>query len=137
MVAGVAPDTRGAGAAGRLLRRIGGRVEAAFLAERERWTLWIPVFLGIGIGIYFALPFEPAPWTGPAALVCSVIMAVTARRNPGLLLLGLVNIWSRTRGMRILSICIMRLMSTVLNFFPFLVSIVMKFTFPMMIRSTM
>jgi competence protein ComEC len=28
--------------------------------ERERWPLWLPVFLATGIGIYFALPFEPA-----------------------------------------------------------------------------
>lgn len=32
----------------------------ALLNERERWALWLPVALGAGIGIYFALPFEPA-----------------------------------------------------------------------------
>ncbi|MGH6879244.1 MAG: ComEC/Rec2 family competence protein [Rhizomicrobium sp.] len=31
----------------------------ALLGERERWALWLPVALGSGIGIYFALPFEP------------------------------------------------------------------------------
>jgi len=34
-------------------------------AERGRWALWGPVTLGIGIGVYFALDAEPAPWTGP------------------------------------------------------------------------
>jgi competence protein ComEC len=29
------------------------------LAERDRWPLWLPVGLGTGIGLYFALPFEP------------------------------------------------------------------------------
>lgn len=28
--------------------------------ERSRWVLWIPVALGMGIGLYFSLPFEPA-----------------------------------------------------------------------------
>ncbi len=38
------------------------------LAERERWLLWLPVALGLGIGIYFALPLEPPLWLGPALL---------------------------------------------------------------------
>ena len=41
----------------------------AALAERERWPLWLPAGLGTGIGIYFALPFEPSfAWAGLAAL---------------------------------------------------------------------
>jgi len=31
----------------------------AFLAERERWVLWVPVGLATGIAIYFSLTFEP------------------------------------------------------------------------------
>lgn len=29
-------------------------------SERPRWILWLPVGMGVGIGIYFALPFEPS-----------------------------------------------------------------------------
>lgn len=29
-------------------------------AERERWFFWVPVFLGMGIGLYFWLPHEPS-----------------------------------------------------------------------------
>ena len=36
----------------------------AFTGERERWPLWLPVLLGVGIGIYFSLPFEPSLWAG-------------------------------------------------------------------------
>jgi len=36
----------------------------ALVGERERWALWLPVFLGMGIGLYFALPFEPPLWAG-------------------------------------------------------------------------
>jgi competence protein ComEC len=38
------------------------------LAQRDRWPLWLPVFFGIGIGLYFALPVEP--WIGLGAIPC-------------------------------------------------------------------
>ena len=46
-------------------------------AERDRWALWLPVGLGAGIGIYFALPFEPPLWSafalaGIGAVVCAI-----------------------------------------------------------------
>ncbi len=49
-------------------------------AERERWALWLPVGLGAGIGIYFALPFEPPLWgafalAGIGAVVCAIAVA--------------------------------------------------------------
>lgn len=32
-------------------------------AERARWILWVPVLIGCGVGLYFALPSEPSlPW---------------------------------------------------------------------------
>ncbi len=40
----------------------------AFLAERTRWFLWVPVLLGAGASVYFALPFEPVPTAGISAL---------------------------------------------------------------------
>ncbi|MBT3360014.1 MAG: ComEC family competence protein [Rhodospirillales bacterium] len=54
-----------------------------FAAERERWVLWLPVFLGVGIGGYFALPVEPAGWLGPAVLGMIVIFAVLFRERIG------------------------------------------------------
>mgnify|MGYP000099990871 CR=1 FL=1 len=39
-------------------------VYQAFIGERERWPLWLPVLLGLGIGGYFSLPFEPPLWAG-------------------------------------------------------------------------
>ena len=35
---------------------------ALFLAERDRWFLWLPVLLGAGIAGYFTLPVEPPLW---------------------------------------------------------------------------
>ncbi|OEJ68000.1 hypothetical protein BEN30_06925 [Magnetovibrio blakemorei] len=34
------------------------------MVERDRWPLWFPVLLGLGIGLYFSLPFEPPLWFG-------------------------------------------------------------------------
>jgi competence protein ComEC len=46
---------------------ISSAFSVALLRERERWPLWLPVWLGAGIGIYFALPFEPQlAWAGVA-----------------------------------------------------------------------
>jgi competence protein ComEC len=50
------------------------------LAERDRWPLWLAPGLGAGIGLYFALPSEPALWTAIGALVIAVCCAVAARR---------------------------------------------------------
>ena len=33
-------------------------------AEGERRLLWLPVFFGAGIGVYFALTVEPPLWPG-------------------------------------------------------------------------
>ncbi len=47
---------------------------SAVLAERERWALWLPVALGIGVGVYFALPVEPPLWIG----LCAAVAALAA-----------------------------------------------------------
>lgn len=49
-------------------------LEAAFAAEHDRWILWLPVLIGLGIAIYFALPVEPVPWLGLVA--CTAVVAV-------------------------------------------------------------
>lgn len=41
-------------------------------AERGRWMLWLPVAMGLGIAIYFALPSEPPMWLGPALAVAGL-----------------------------------------------------------------
>jgi len=56
------------------------------LAERERWPLWLPVGVGIGVALYFALAREPAIWVGPAGLGAAAALAVLGRRRVALLL---------------------------------------------------
>lgn len=54
-----------------------------FVAERDRWALWLPVLLALGVGLYFALPAEPPPWLGSPLLasVFAILMAAAWRRN--------------------------------------------------------
>jgi competence protein ComEC len=54
---------------------------ARFLAERERWALWFPVLMGIGIGIYFWLPSEPPAWIGESALALGVAALIAVWRG--------------------------------------------------------
>ncbi|MFZ2007572.1 MAG: hypothetical protein WAV02_20975, partial [Stellaceae bacterium] len=42
------------------------RLAEALAAEGDRRILWLPVFFGGGIALYFALTVEPPPWLGPA-----------------------------------------------------------------------
>ena len=56
---------------------------ANLLAERERWLLWLPVGLGAGIAIYFALPLEPPLWLGATGLLlATLLLAWSAWRLP-------------------------------------------------------
>jgi competence protein ComEC len=42
---------------------------ARLLEEHERWVLWLPVGLGLGIALYFGLRVEPPAWLGPTGLL--------------------------------------------------------------------
>jgi competence protein ComEC len=53
-----------------------------FAAEGERRLLWLPVLFGTGIGLYFALTFEPPLWLGPVAMVACGGATAALRRHP-------------------------------------------------------
>ena len=56
-------------------------VSDVFAAERSRWALWLPVWFGAGIAIYFLLSEEPAWWAGPTALIAALAAAAGTRRR--------------------------------------------------------
>ena len=55
-------------------------------AEQERWFLWMPVLLGLGIGLYFSLPSEPHVLTALAPLAIVLALLPAAPRRMGVML---------------------------------------------------
>ncbi|MGH6870997.1 MAG: ComEC/Rec2 family competence protein [Rhizomicrobium sp.] len=62
--------------------RAPGWLVRSFLAERERWALWLPVALGAGVGLYFALPVEPSFGLGAAIGIAGVLCGGAAVLGP-------------------------------------------------------
>src|ERR1700739_2140823 len=50
-------------------------------AEGERRPLWVPVFFGAGIGVYFLLKVEPPLWPGIATAIAGVGVVIAVRRH--------------------------------------------------------
>ena len=63
---------------GRLLAALAERLAA----ERHRHLLWLPVFFGAGIGVYFALRVEPPLWPGLIAASAGAVVSLAMRRHP-------------------------------------------------------
>ena len=55
--------------------------------QAERWSLWTPVAMGLGAGLYFTLSREPQAWVALAMLPVAAVLAIAATR------------WSRGRAM--------------------------------------
>ena len=60
--------------------RLCGTLADRLAAEGERRLLWLPVFFGAGIGIYFLLKVEPPLWPGIAAVIAGVGSVIAVRR---------------------------------------------------------
>ena len=63
--------------------RLHRRVQQLYADESRRFVLWLPVCLGLGIWVYFALPFEPPPLWGLAWLVPLGLIAAGLARRAG------------------------------------------------------
>ncbi len=66
-------------------------IGSLFAGERDRWSLWLAVAIGVGVGLYFSLPHEPPSWRGiPVAgaggLVLATLAAFLGRGRPALTL---------------------------------------------------
>jgi competence protein ComEC len=58
--------------------RLGLHFKDAARSERHRWPLWLPVMLGVGAGIYFALPAEPPLFLGIGLFVMAMVAGTAA-----------------------------------------------------------
>ena len=70
--------------------RLRAAIAALALADRDRWILWLPAALGLGVAVYFQAPEEPPVWIAPAvlgsALVATLALGRTAALFPLLLM---------------------------------------------------
>jgi competence protein ComEC len=65
-----------------LPRLAAGSLRRALLAERERWALWLPVALGVGVGFYFALSSEPRLSFAVGLGVAGILTGIAAATSP-------------------------------------------------------
>ena len=56
----------------------------SFIEEQTRWIALVPILFGIGIGIYFALPFEPKYWVTLLIIEFLLFVFYLLRRNTAL-----------------------------------------------------
>ncbi len=74
------------------VRRLGLSVLDLVGRERDRWALWVPVLMGIGIGLYFSLKVEPpllTALTGPAVIAALLALLWRLKVGGGYIALGL------------------------------------------------
>ena len=65
----------------RLLGKVIAYLKYNFTAEQSRWLVWIPFLLGVGIALYFALPFEPNYWWSLGALEATLLLFYALRHK--------------------------------------------------------
>ena len=73
-------------------RRLLDRTLSLFLAEADRWFLWIPVCFGLGIAVYFQLSFEPATWAALLLLAAALLPVLLCRTRAACLPLALAGL---------------------------------------------
>lgn len=62
-------------------RSLTERIRAALEAQSERWPLWTPVCLALGIAAYFWLPREPSLYAALAPGVAGIAFVLLTRRG--------------------------------------------------------
>lgn len=63
------------------IRALPEMIVAGWRADTDRYFLFVPVLMGVGIGTYFALPVEPPLWL--SALTAPLVIAWLATRASG------------------------------------------------------
>ncbi len=67
-------------------------------SQRQNLILWAPVVLAGGVGLYFALPFEPPLWAGRALTMAAILWLVLAWRLSKLLRLAMLALFFLNLG---------------------------------------
>src|SRR5215470_15638105 len=66
------------------LRRWRTGLGDVFEAERDRWLIWVPVLLGLGVAGYFLASQEPKLSSGFLLVALSGALALGVRQRPAL-----------------------------------------------------
>lgn len=74
------------------------RLVAMAEAERDRWLLWLPVGVALGVLVYFALPWEPSLWIAPVGLVLAGFVTALGWHRSALILAIAVALGSASIG---------------------------------------
>lgn len=61
--------------------RIYGVLVERLIAERERWALWIPVAIGLGVAVYFSLASEPSLLAGAGLAMVAAVLVMAMRKH--------------------------------------------------------
>jgi competence protein ComEC len=64
------------------LRRLYGGIGGIFEAERDRWLIWVPALLGMGVALYFNLDREPSLSSGILLFTLLCALGFSIRRYP-------------------------------------------------------
>lgn len=59
----------------------------ALARQKDRLFLWLPVFFGLGIGLYLGLPVQPPGWIGAGAAGLAAMSMILCRARQGLFIL--------------------------------------------------
>lgn len=65
-------------------------ISGLVMDEYTRWALWIPVLIGVGIGLYFSLPVEPPLLTGGIGTAAFAGFAYRWRYKQGIFQLNVI-----------------------------------------------
>lgn len=72
---------------GRIMAAAADRIRRGLEAERGRLAPWLPVFLAIGVVVYYSLRAEPWPWLGAILVLSMGAPMLVYRRHDGIRLL--------------------------------------------------
>ena len=64
-----------------MFKQITNYCKNSLLEDADRWVLWIPVFFGLGVGVYFILPTEPSLYAAGGLVSGACGLFILSRRK--------------------------------------------------------
>ncbi len=74
----------------RVLKNITAYLKENFNAEQTRWLIWMPFLFGLGISLYFSLPYEPNYWLSLGGFELTLLLFYLLRHHNLHILFGAI-----------------------------------------------